>query len=259
MLRRRAVPLLVAVIAVLLGAVVALAIGNNSTPSQTASAPADTGTSSAVPVSVPTTATESTRTKAPATTQPSVATTAPPTEETTSPAMPGVVKKGEDGYTYLFNIVGFKLGDGWKVVQDTVYPTDRVFVVSASCEDYVGHCRGIAVVNKVNAPVNIRLTDESTAIQLAGNTDPANRCYSDGGLHDNTWYQYPYNDGSTKFGNRDLQHRIHKVCGRDGKKSVDKERMHSWETDDVLIYDTDMANPGLGEDLLGVFAGARWI
>ena len=257
MLRKRLVPLLVGLLVLALGVIAGLVVSNGSTPSQTASTHVD----SAAPVSVPTTTVpEPTRTTtAPATTQPPVETTTPPTEETTPPTMPPVVTKHTDGYTYLFDIVGFNLGDAWKVVPDTVYPRDRVFVVSASCEDYVGHCRGIAVVNKVNAPVNIRLTDESTAIQLAGNTDPANRCYSDGGLHDNTWYQYPYNDGTTKFGTRDLQHRIHKVCGRDGKKSTDKERMHSWETDDLLIYDTDMANPGLGEDLLGVLAGARWL
>jgi len=132
-------------------------------------------------------------------------------------------------------------------------------VVEASCEGYAGHCRGIAVVNKVNAPQAIRLTDESTAIQLAGNDLQENRCYRDGGLHDNTYYQWPYNDGTTKFGNHDLKHRIHKVCGRDKGSTAALERMHSWENDDLLIYDTDMANPGLGEDLIDLLGRARWL
>jgi hypothetical protein len=238
----------------MVGAFVALLTGNSgsSQPAAESTAAVETTTppSEQTPVAVPT------HTKP---TNPPAATTPPAEEPTTPTTMPPVASKHTDGYTYLFDIVGFNLGDAWKVVPDKVNPRDRVFVVEASCNDYAGHCRGIAVVNKVNAPVNIRLTDESTAIQLAGNTDPANRCYSDGGLHDNVWYQYPYNDGTTKFGNHALQHHIHKICGRDKGSDAAKERMHSWETDDVLVYDTDMANPGLGEDLLGVLAGARWL
>jgi hypothetical protein len=252
-LKKLIVPGLIALVAILTGVVVALSWGGNK----------EAGTTAApTPISVHTTTMPSGTTASsthPVTTPPTPVETTPTEETSTTPAMPPVVGKHTDGYTYLFDTIGFDLGRTWKVVPDKVQPRDRVFVVEASCEDYAGHCRGIAVVNKVNAPQAIRLTDESTAIQLAGNTDPANRCYSDGGLHDNVRYQYPYNDGTTKFGNRDLQHRIHKICGRDKGSDAAKERMHSWEDNDLLVYDTDMANPGIAEDLIDLLGRARWL
>lgn len=247
------------VIAVLLGVVVALAVGDNNTTSSTevSTPPATAVGTESVPTTMPPATTKAPT--HPTTTPPSVVETTPPEEPSTVPGAPPVIEKRADGYTYLFGTIGFDLGRAWKVVPDKAQPNDRVFVVEAGCEAYVGQCRGIAVVNKVNAPMKIRLTDESTAIQLAGNTDPANRCYFDGGLHDNTYYQAPYNDGTTKFGNHDLKHRIHKICGRDKGTNAALERMHSWETLDLLIYDTDMANPGLGDDLINMLGRANWL
>lgn len=252
MLKKLIIPGLIALVAILTSAVVALSWGGNNEAGTTAAPSAATS----IPTTTLPTTTAPTSTH-PATTPPTPVETTPAEETSTVPGAPPAIATGTDGYTTLFGIVQLDLGRAWKVVPDKVQPNDRVFVVEASCEDYVGHCRGFAVVNKVNAPANIRLTDESTAIQLAGNDLKENRCYLDGGVHDNTYYQWPYNDGTTKFGDHDLKHRIHKICGKESDAAL--ERMHSWENGDLLFYDTDMANPGLGDDLVNLLGRARWL